>query len=260
MSEPVRLTIEAGLAHIVLARPEANNAMSAAFIDAFARAAEMVAADPAVRAVLVSAEGKNFSVGGDLNSFVGAADPGDFIAGLADRLHDGIKALARCEAPLVVAVQGAAAGAGLSLAAAGDIVVAGEGATFTMAYTAIGLTSDGGATWTLPRLIGLRRAQEMAYLNRRVTAAEALDWGLVTRVVADAEVAAAGLAMARQIAAGPTRAFGRVKQLFAEAYAAPLGDQLDTEAREIGAALRTQDAQGAVRAFIAREKPVFTGE
>jgi len=173
MSETVKLSIEEGLARIVLARPEAGNAMSFEVIDALSRACEMVGGDSSVRAVLITAEGKNFCVGGDINAFKGAADPGAFIEQLANRLHDGIKALAAIDAPLVVAVRGAAAGAGLSLAVAGDIVLCGEGASFTMAYSGIGLTSDGGATWTLPRLIGLRRTQEMYYLNRRVSAAEA---------------------------------------------------------------------------------------
>ena len=160
----------------------------------------------------------------------------------------------------MVAVRGAAAGAGLSLAVAGDIVLCGEGASFTMAYSGIGLTSDGGATWTLPRLIGLRRTQEMYYLNRRVSAAEAAEWGLVTRVLPDETVEEEALAIARRLAAGPTRGFGGAKCLLARTFSAALGDQLDAEACSIGAALRTRDAQNAVKAFLAREKPVFTGE
>lgn len=260
MTEMVRLTVDAGLAHIVLARAEAGNAMNAALIEEIARVCETIAATPGVRAVLITAEGKNFSVGGDLKSISGAEAPADLIERMANRLHDGMKALAGLDAPLVVAMRGAAAGAGLGLVAAGDIVIAGEGAFFTMAYGAIGLTSDGGSTWTLPRVIGLRRAQEMAYFNRRVTAAEAEQWGLVTRVVADDQVEAEGLAAARQLAAGPTRAFGAVRRLFAASHAATLDEQLDAEARSIGAALRTSDAQGAIQSFLAREKPVFTGQ
>lgn len=259
MTELVKLEIEHGLARITLARPEAGNAMSQAFIERFATVCEAVAADASVRAVLLAAEGKNFCVGGDINAFASEANPGSFIEQIASRLHDGIKQLARIDAPLVVAVRGAAAGAGLSLVAAADIAIAGENANFTLAYLGIGLTSDGGATWTLPRVIGLRRTQEMAYLNRRVFSAEALDWGLVTRVVADDIVEEEALAVARQLAAGPTRAIGQVKRLLGQTFAITLDEQLDQEARLIGAALHTSDAQGAVKAFLAREKPVFTG-
>ena len=259
MTDLVQLTCDGGLAHIVLARPEAANAMSWTLIDQLASACGQAAADPAVRAVLITAQGKNFCVGGDIRSFAAEEDPGAFIERLAARLHEGISCLAACDAPLVVAVRGAAAGAGLSLAAAADIVLAGTGASFTLADSAIGLTSDGGATWTLPRLIGLRRTQEMAYLNRRVTATEAEQWGLVTRVVPDETVEDEALAVARQLAAGPTRAFGAIKRLLGQAYAAPFAAQLEAEAQAIGAALGTRDAQGAVQAFLARETPIFTG-
>jgi len=259
MTGLVKLTVDKGLARIVLARPEAGNAMNWDLIDALADASQQVTATQGVRAVLITAEGKNFCVGGDIRSFASEADPGDFIERLAGRLHDGIKALAGLDAPVVVAVRGAAAGAGLSLAVAGDIVLCGESASFTMAYTGIGLTSDGGATWTLPRLIGLRRAQEMAYLNRRVTAAEAVEWGLVHRVLADDAVEAEALAIAEQLAQGPTKAFGGVKRLYAQGSTADFPTQLDAEAKAIGTALRTEDALGAVKAFVAREKPVFSG-
>lgn len=260
MTNPVTVTRTDGLAHIALTRAEASNAMNWDLIDAFATAGEQVAADPGVRAVLVTGEGKNFCVGGDIKSFASEADPGNFIEKLADRLHVGLRALAEMDAPMVVAVRGAAAGAGLSLAAAGDIVLAGEGASFTMAYTGIGLTSDGGATWTLPRVIGLRRAQEMAFLNARLSAQQAFDAGLVTRILPDDAVEAEALKVATALANGPTRAFGGIKRLFRASYGATLPDQLDAEARAIGNALRTQDAQAAVKSFLAREKPIFRGE
>lgn len=259
MCDLVTLAIVDGLARITLARPDAGNAMHWDLIDALATRCEAIAADPTVRAVLVTAQGRNFCVGGDIRAFAQEADASAFIERLAARLHDGLRALAGIDAPLIVAVQGAAAGAGLSLAAAGDIVIAGESASFSMAYTALGLTSDGGATWTLPRVIGLRRTQEMAFLNRRLSAQEAEHYGLVTRLVADDAVEAEGLSVATAIAAGPLCAFGGIKRLLRNSYGATLSDQLDAEAKAIGAALRTEDAQGAVEAFLAREKPVFKG-
>ncbi|MET0362672.1 MAG: enoyl-CoA hydratase-related protein [Sphingobium sp.] len=258
MAGLVKLHVENGLARITLSRPEAGNAMSWDFIADLANASEQAADDPSVRAVLITAEGKNFCVGGDIKAFASEADPGDFIERLAGRLHQGIARLAAMDAPVVVAVQGAAAGAGFSLAAAGDIVLAGESSSFTLAYTALGLTSDGGATWTLPRLVGLRLTQELIYLNRRLSAEEAQRYGLVTRVVADDAVEAEALAVATTLAQGPTRTFGAIKRLLHDSSAATLPEQLDAEAKAIGNALRTEDAQGAVKAFIAREKPVFS--
>ncbi|MET0138342.1 MAG: enoyl-CoA hydratase-related protein [Sphingobium sp.] len=258
MAGLVKLHVENGLARITLSRPEAGNAMSWDFIADLANASEQAADDPSVRAVLITAEGTNFCVGGDIKAFASEADPGDFIERLAGRLHQGIARLAAMDAPVVVAVQGAAAGAGFSLAAAGDIVLAGESSSFTLAYTALGLTSDGGATWTLPRLVGLRLTQELIYLNRRLSADEAQRYGLVTRVVADDAVEAEALAVATTLAQGPTRTFGAIKRLLHDSSAATLPEQLDAEAKAIGNALRTEDAQGAVKAFIAREKPVFS--
>ena len=227
----VTLGVEQGLATITLARPEANNAMSAEFIDRFALAAAAIAADPAVRAVLIESQGKNFCVGGDIQAFASESDPSGYIRNLARRLHDGVLSLARLPAPVVVAVQGAAAGAGLSLVAGGDVVIGARSSSYAMAYTGIGLTADGGATWLLPRLIGLRRTQEMAYLGRRLTAEEAERDGLITRVVADEALAEEARAVARKLAAGPTHAFGAVKRLLAEAQEAGLPPQLDRGGR-----------------------------
>lgn len=260
MTQLVTLTISDGLARIRLTRPEAGNAMNWDLIDALATACKTVASDATVRAVLLDGEGKNFCVGGDIRAFASEANPGDFIERLANRLHEAIACLAEIDAPVVVAVRGAAAGAGLSMAAGGDIVIAGEGASFTMAYTGIGLTSDGGATWILPRVVGLRLAQEMIFLNRRLSAQEAERHGLVTRVVPDDTVEQEALAIATAIAAGPTRAFGEIKRLYRSSFDATLTDQLAAEAKAIGNALRTWDAQGAVKSFLARETPVFKGE
>lgn len=260
MGDEVTLEIgEDGVAAITLARPAANNAMSWDLIDAFAASCARIAATDGVRAVLITAEGKNFCVGGDIRSFADEADPGAFIRRLAGRLHEGVEALAGIDAPVIVAVQGAAAGAGLSLAAGGDIVLAGRSASFSLAYSGIGLVADGGATWFLPRLIGLRRMQEMAYCGRRLSAEEALRDGLVTMVVDDDALAAEARRLAARIAAGPTFAFGRMKRLLSGTFASDLPAQLAGEADAIGAAMDTQDAQDAVAAFLARETPRFTG-
>lgn len=259
MTDLVTGTLEGGLATITLDRPEAGNAMSWELVDTFSAVVERLTATPAVRAFLIRGEGKNFCVGGDIRSFASESDPADFIGRLARRLHVGLALLAAHPAPLVIAAQGAAAGAGLSLVASGDIVLVGQSASFAMAYTGIGLTADGGATRLLPRLIGLRATQELAYLGRRLTAQEAVDLGLATRMVADEALADEATVVATRIAAGPTGAFGGVKQLLARSYDATLHDHLDAEAAAIAIAMAGADAQEGVAAFLERRKPAFRG-
>lgn len=248
-----------GLATITLSRPDAGNAMSWDFIAAFADVTKQITGDPSVRAVLIEAQGRHFCVGGDIRSFASEADPAAYIRALATRLHEGVMRLAQSPAPVVIAVQGAAAGAGISLVAGGDVVLGARSSSYAMAYTGIGLTADGGATWLLPRLIGLRRAQELAFLNRRLNAEEAERYGLLTRVVDDEALAGEARAVARQIANGPTQAFGHIKRLFAEGALAPLDRHLANEADAIGIAMATEDARGAIQAFLARQTPDFQG-
>ena len=259
MTDLVKLDITQGLATLTLARPEAGNAMNWDMVADLGTATGTLANDRSVRAVLIRAEGKNFSVGGDLKAFAAAADPADFIGRLADAMHVSIRRLADLPAPVVVAVQGAAAGGGLGLAISGDIVLADPGASFSMAYSGVGLTADGGATWYLPRLIGLRRTQELAYTNRRLSAEEAERHGLVTRVVTGAPLDQEARATAEAIATGPTAAFAAVKRLLATGDKASLADQLAAESASMRKAMQSPDAQGAVRAFLAREKPTFAG-
>ena len=258
---PVRLERDGAVAHIVLARPEAGNAVSLALCRAFADAVETCAADPAVRAVLVRAEGPNFCVGGDLQEFRRhGADRPAHLSALAHPFHAAQARLMTMAAPVVTAVQGAVAGAGCGLALCGDLVVASESAGFTLAYTAIGLSPDGGSTHLLPRLVGLRRTQELMLTNRRLTAAEARDLGLVTEVVADQELETRTLALARRLAAGPTRAHGEVKRLlsltFARDFAAQTRDEGETIARLSGG----PDPAEGIDAFFAKRPPVFRGE
>ncbi len=259
MPELVNHQITDGVASITLCRPDAGNAMSWQLIDEFAAAVEHCVRQDGVRAFLISAQGKHFSVGGDIRAFSSEPDPADFIDRLARRLHEALVLLAGHRAPVVIAAQGAAAGAGLSLVASGDVVLAAEDASFSMAYTGIGLTADGGATWHLPRVIGLRATQEMAYLGRRLSASEALELGLVTRLVPAERLAQEAAEVARAIAAGPTLAFGSIKRLLAEGDRSTLADQLDSEAAAIAVAMASRDAQDAIAAFLNREKPVFNG-
>ena len=256
---PVRHGIADAIGTITLARPEANNAMSWDFIDGLYHAVAAVTGDGSVRAILIEGEGKNFCVGGDIRGFAGDADPAEFIGRLARRLHESVVKLAGHPVPVIVAAQGASAGAGLSLVAGGDIVLAARSANFSMAYTAIGLTADGGATWLLPRLIGLRRTQDLAFLGRRLTAVEAEAYGLVTRVIEDEALAQEARAVAARIAAGPTAAYAGVKRLLAAGDRAAFAAHLDAEAEAISAAMATADAREGVGAFLERRPAMFSG-
>jgi 2-(1,2-epoxy-1,2-dihydrophenyl)acetyl-CoA isomerase len=257
----VRLERDGAVAQIVLARPEAGNAVSLALCQTFAEAVEACAADRSVRAVLLRAEGPNFCVGGDLQEFRRQAENRPaHLAALAHPFHAAQARLMTMAAPVVTAVQGAVAGAGCGLALCGDIVVAGESAGFTLAYTAIGLSPDGGSTHLLPRLIGLRRTQELMLTNRRLTAPQALALGLVTEVVADRDLEAHALALARRLAAGPTLAYGEVKRLLARTFDRDFAAQTDDEGDTIARLSGGLDAAEGIDAFFAKRPPVFAGK
>jgi 2-(1,2-epoxy-1,2-dihydrophenyl)acetyl-CoA isomerase len=201
-----------------------------------------------------------FSGGGDLKSFAaqGAALPGH-LKEVALYLHAAISRFVRMDAPVVAAVNGAAGGAGMSLCLFADLVLAAESAKFTLAYTRAGLSPDGGSTYFLPRIVGVRRALELALTNRVLTAREAAEWGIVTRVVADAELLTEADALARQLAAGATRAYGAAKRLLHHSFAESLETQMEVEAQAIAGMARTHDAREGIAAFIAKRKPDFSG-
>jgi 2-(1,2-epoxy-1,2-dihydrophenyl)acetyl-CoA isomerase len=227
-------TVEGGLVHLRLDNPAQGNVLDIPMIAALADAIGRIDA-VSVRAVLISAAGRNFSVGGDLKGMAEAPDRHAMLRQMADVFHTGLQMLDDLGAPVVVAVNGAAAGGGLSVAMAGDIILGAASSSYMMAYTAIGLSPDGGASYRLPRLVGLRLAQEMAYLGRKLDAAEALAAGLITRIVPDAVLLDEALALARRLAEGPTGAFRQMKRLFDESARSDLASQLAREARAIAA-------------------------
>ncbi len=259
-SSLVRLERHGAVAHIVLARPQANNAVSLALCHALHEAVAACADDLSVRAVLLRAEGSAFCVGGDLAEFAAQGENRPaHLAALAPVFHAAEQTLMRLHAPVVVAVQGAAAGAGFSLSLCGDIVLAGQSAQFTLAYTAIGLSPDGGSTYLLPRLIGLRRTQELMLTNRRLTAAEAECMGLITQAVPDAELADRAADIAERLARGPTRAHGVIKRLLAATFARDFTAQTEDEGAEIARLSGCADASEGIAAFLAKRAPVFRG-
>lgn len=261
MSEAEVLVERSGaVARIVLNRPEQGNAINYTLTEVLYAAAIDVAGDPSVRCVVLTGVGRMFCVGGDINEMAAAGDAiRPQLKALASRLHDAVTMLADMAKPLVVLVNGPAAGAGFGLAILGDIVLAAESAHFTAAYTAIGLTPDGGLSWTLPRLAGMRTAQEMILTNRRVLAADAVALGLVTRTVADDALAAEGMALAAKLAAGPVRSYGNVRRLLQAGQTRSFEAQLADEAETIAASIDAEGKEG-VAAFLAKRKPDFTAD
>jgi len=256
------LTLERrdGVATITLNRPDAYNALNLGLGRDLFHASLEVDEDPAVRCVVVTGAGRAFCAGGDVKDFVDNLEHvGAFIKELTTYLHGAVSRFCRSDKPVIMAVNGVAAGGGLSFALSGDIVVAAESARFTMAYSRIAATPDGSSSYFLPRLIGMRRAMELYFTNRVLTAREALDWGLVTRVVQDAELASAVGALARELAQGPTKAFGGAKRLFHQSTWESLETQMELEAQAIAASGRTEDFRGGVRAFAQKQTPTFQG-
>jgi 2-(1,2-epoxy-1,2-dihydrophenyl)acetyl-CoA isomerase len=257
--ERVELVVDDGLAALTLTRPEGLNAIdprwTAAFSDAVASCAR-----PEVRAVLISAQGPSFTVGGDLHHF--AARATDLSVALSEMIpayHEALGQLAGLDCPVVCAVQGAAAGGGLGLTFCADLVLAASDARFVCGFALLGMSGDGCGSWFLPRLVGLRRAQEMMFGNRQLSASEALEWGLVTRVVAPDELQATALTLARELADGPTVAFAHMRRLLRESWGATLEEQLVRESDAMLVTGDTDDAREGVEAFVARRTPRFDG-
>lgn len=248
------------VATITFNRPRAANAIDKTLARELMQASLRCAEDREIRAVVLTGAGKFFCAGGDLKSFRAHEDsPPGALKELIVCLHAAVSNFAHMSAPLVTAVGGTAAGAGMSLAVSGDLVLASESARFTMAYTAAGLSPDGSSTYFLPRLIGLRRTQELMLTNRVLDAAEALDWGLVTRVVPDAVLIDEATSLAKTLADGPTQAYGQVKALLNESFGETLEKQMEREARAIEATLSSSDGREGVRAFTEKRKPKFVG-
>ena len=257
----VTFTVDDGLAVLRLDRPDARNAINAALVTGLADTVHRCAADPAIRALLICANGPAFSVGGDIGMF--AASNPDQLSGdlrlLTTIYHATLHILDQLPVPVIAAVRGAVAGGALGLLYVADIVLAAEATRFATGFARLGLSGDGGGTWFLPRLIGLRRAAEM-YLGQRVlTADDALNWGLITRVVPEADLDTEARQLARELASGPTRALGELRGLLRRAPDAVLADQLRAETQAIARTAASADALEGIAAFAAGTRPQFRG-
>jgi 2-(1,2-epoxy-1,2-dihydrophenyl)acetyl-CoA isomerase len=253
----IHLEIRESVAFLSLARPDAANTMNLEFGREFLAAAFAIEAAPSVRAVLLTGQGKNFCFGGDLKGMVASGtDVRAYLSELTTHLHAGMALLARLDAPVIAAVNGTAAGAGLGLVLAADLAIAARSAKFAPAYTGVGLTPDAGCTFLLPRAVGYKRAMELLLTNRVLDAQQALDWGLVNQVVEDESLAETAAALAARLAAGPAGAFGAVKRLLAEAEPG-FEAQLARESRSIASRGMTAEGREGIAAFLEKRAPRF---
>lgn len=258
---PVALTVSDTVATITLNRPEAGNSINQPMADALLDAAIRCDNDTAIRCVVLTGAGKLFCGGGDIGSFVSAGpEIPAYLGRLVGTLHQAELKLMRMAKPLLVLVNGPAAGAGMSLAMCGDIVIASERASFTPAYGSVGLSADGGMTWFLPRHVGLRRAQDIILSNRRVPAREAAEIGLITRVVPDEDLVREGTSTAQALASAATGAVGAVRNLLLDSSCSSLEAQLEREARAMATAGGSDDCREGLQALSESRAPNFTGK
>ncbi len=259
MTDGLRLDVEGGIATLTLDRPEALNALTIPVKVALLDALATVAADPTVRAVILTGAGRAFCAGQDLAERA-ASDASPLDVELRDRYEPIVRAMVALDRPIIAAINGVAAGAGASLALACDLRIAATSARFVLAFGRIGLVPDSGATWFLPRVVGSARAAEMALLNTPIDAAEALRVGLVSRVVPDADLLEAAREMATTLAAGPPRAIAATKRLLATAWTTDLESAFAAERAAQGELGATRDHGEGLAAFREKRPPRFTGE
>jgi 2-(1,2-epoxy-1,2-dihydrophenyl)acetyl-CoA isomerase len=263
--ELVELVVAGGVARIRLNRPEALNALTAPMKQRLLAALQAVHADDGVRAVLLGAAGRGFCAGQDLREHAAnlegstSGQAGEALDTVRQHYNPIITAITTMPKPVVVAVNGMAAGAGAAIAFAADFRLVADNASFLMAFARVGLGADSGASWTLQRLIGLGRATAMLMLAEPVSAQQALEMGLVNAVVPAAGLEAAAAELAAKLAAGPTFAYGAIKQALRAGASTDLASALELEATLQAQCGATRDHAAAVQAFVAKQTAVFTG-
>lgn len=261
MSDTLLYAIADGVATITLNRPQVMNALDAGMIRQLRVVCELARDDKSVRAIVLCGNGPAFLAGGDVALFhANLPKLPDMVLDLAGELHHAIVALREAAKPVLASVHGAVAGAGVSLLAAADLAIAAAETKFTLAYSKIATSPDGGSSYFLPRIVGTRKALELMMLSDTFDAGTALNLGLVNWVVPAAELAAATDKIARRLAAGPTVAYGETKALVNRTFERPLTAQLDAEAHAFARCAATRDLAEGVTAFVEKRKPRFRGE
>jgi len=269
MSDIVRVDHQGAVAVITLNRPESLNAMNPQLLDELCAVGQQLADDPAVRCVVITGAGRAFCAGGDVKAMAqgataatGGGNPGGGLLGRVDGLRkqeEISRLLCEMPKPTIAAVNGVAAGAGLSVALAADIRIGSDQARFTTSFSKIGFSGDFGGTWLLQRLVGPAKAKELYFMSEIIGAEEALKLGLLTKVVPHEHLMAETIALANRLAAGPTLALGRIKDNIAYGATNTLSDALTHEAENMIASGLTEDHRNAALAFVQKREPQFAG-
>ena len=254
----IELNVDNRVAIIRLNRPSDGNAVTVELATELLDAVTRCDGDPSVRAVIITGAGTMFCVGGDLKEFSRqGANAGRYTKDVTHAFHAAISRMNRMDAPVIAAINGTAAGAGFSLALATDLAVAAESARFTMAYTRAGLSPDGSSTYFLARHLGLRRAKEMALLNPVLSARQAMDWGLLNRVVSNEDVLSTAMELAKELAVGPRSAQGETKRLILAGVNESLETQMESETSAIARMADAADGREGIAAFSLKRPPTF---
>jgi 2-(1,2-epoxy-1,2-dihydrophenyl)acetyl-CoA isomerase len=264
MNTTLLLDRDGAIATLTLNRPASLNTLDPEMIDALIAHSAALAADDSVRCVIIKGAGRHFMAGGDIRSFAeqladSPSDRGRHFTRMVEHMHTAIESVQRMPHPVLAVVHGAAAGFGLSLLCACDLAIAAESSYFTSAYRHLGLTPDGGMSYSLPRLVGLKKAMEIVLLGERFDVAEALRLGIVNRVVADTELDAVAQQLALALSTGPVLALRNGKRLVNQSLSQSLSAQLLSEAESFGACAATEDFAEGVRAFLEKRSPRFGG-
>ena len=241
-------------------RPEVYNAMNVELILALRDVTTDIVASKTLRALILKGAGKAFLAGGDVGLFYQQRDKMDSVKPMGDALHAGIKNIRNMPFPVIAQIQGACAGAGLSIAMAADFAIAAEGAQFNTAYTKIGLSPDGGSTFFLPRYVGMKRALELTMLADGFDAKAAADMGIINRVVPADQLEQEVAALAERLSNGATQAFAAAKKLINQSFITPIDKQLDDEIAFFAECAKTNDFKEGVTAFVEKRKPQFKGK
>jgi 2-(1,2-epoxy-1,2-dihydrophenyl)acetyl-CoA isomerase len=257
-SNYLQLTQQHGVATLTFSRPEALNAINVPMALALRDAARQLTQDANVRCIVLRGEGRAFMAGGDLPTL--QANPVQGAKDLIGPLHEAVELFAAGNAPVIAQVHGAAAGAGLSVMLQADFVLAAEGTQFNMAYIKLGASCDVGASWALPRIVGLRQALEIALLSEPLNTEQALRLGLINRVLPAGDLDAAVQQLAEQLAHGPTQAYGQMRRLMRSSWERTLPQQLDAEAQAFVHCAKTEDFSHGLSAFFAKQSASFIGQ